>query len=247
MSWLVFDIDRGLSSVGGEKEIVELFGMPPIPVANGGAELKGYLRNLFDKVVTKFKHPASDEELVSTKFVRSKRAESLDLEGIIIDTGSFLAMQQRHTLVGQHGLTTMNRDMWGLHREINEDLYMILKELPVKVIVNMHPDDITDDISGAVEWIPAVKGGHKTNIAGEFTACLKSEYQKGEYVWRTVPHKGWTAVGARGLSLPDPMPQDFTLLFGLYADIGIDNPNIMILGPSKTGKTYALRTLAGLK
>lgn len=246
MSILILDADRSLSTIGGPQQIQALCGMPELTIDNGVPEVYSVLYNLFVAQYVNTQHPVLTGEKQEVEYFLSDKAKALGLDIIVLDTVSRMANQSRRILANtvskQPG--RLDQSAWGDHGEQQMQFYEFLAKLPMTIIANSHLEDLRDDISGGIDWVPAVKGGAKTRVEESFDVVLFSERdQEGNYVWITKPQYSKRAKDRRDL-LPEVIPQDYSLVIPPYKADGIEHPKILCLGRSGTGKTRSLTTIA---
>jgi hypothetical protein len=257
MKVLIFDVDSGLrTNINHEPTRKMVEEIPPIKIADGPRELMSIVGQFARRNEEVVKHPVAGDLKVNRIVTKPEFKES-GVKAIVIDTGSTLATQGRIRIArdqavrAQKPVSTMDQKGWGIHGDEQARLYNFIGHWEdMTVIVNMHVDDVKDDESGRIEWLPAIKGGTKTQVHNYFDAVLftsvdgtiEDKENPERYRWLAAPKRGHIA-GIRAVDLPDVLPQDYQILLDAFHNAGIHDPKILILGPSKTGKTFALRTL----
>jgi len=83
MSFLIFDVDHSLASIGGDLAAAKVSSIKPIKVTNGSSQVTDILSRLFEKKVAKYEHPLLSGEMKVSFFDKSDLAKSNELEGIV--------------------------------------------------------------------------------------------------------------------------------------------------------------------
>lgn len=249
-STLVFDYDGSLASIGGEKKLKEVFGIPPIRIYKGVEQTRAFLKELMKPISKKVKHPLFADVLIEEeRFELTKKALELELDCLVFDTVSALGLQERNQLKAKRGLEMFDQRSWGIYGDTLNSLIYNVCSLPIKTIFNVHIDR-DKELGGEVLELPALKGSTKTEVQKWFDVILYCRVIKDaktkqlKFFWQTKPQEGRYAKDRLGL-LPDLIPQNFCEIFSVYENAGILNPKILVCGDSGTGKTKALETVQG--
>jgi hypothetical protein len=255
MSFLIFDADRSLSTLGGPDAVKALCGgIPSIPVTEGFTSIRATFAKLFQKEKVKTVHPLAGE-IEEEKITLNKAATELKLQGIVLDTYTHAARQEMRQIAGINQKTRQPNQMelqqWGMFGTRNDVLLSLLKELPTWVICNVHLDYDKDGTTGQMMFMPQIGGSTKTMMAQFFDCVFFTKVaQNGttarKYLWDVAPTANKMAkdrVSALGV---EPIEQNFDVVLKAYASKGILNPKILVIGESGTGKTRALSTIPSL-
>jgi hypothetical protein len=247
MSFLIFDIDRSLASIGGIKTAESISSIKPIQITNGLSEVSTVLSKLFIKEQSGYEHPLVQDKIKQTVFKPSSTAQSYELEGIVIDTISHLFRIDMRILESKNKSERMELFDWTkLDRTYNQFISSLI-QLPVWVMVNAHITYDKNDL-GQFLFNPLLKGATKDWI-GEYFDCIlytkiTNTNNRIQYLWQTKPDTQRYAKDR--LDVLDPiMPQDFSMLLNRYREKGIQYPKVLVIGESGTGKTRALTTIKG--
>lgn len=254
MSYLIIDVDKSLSSIGGETGASQISGVPPVPINGGVTQITKILNKLFQEKVKVIEHPlfGKTQELVieAQPFVKEH-----NLEGIVIDTFSVAMKQEIRNITGIDKATgrpkLMEMKDWGLLGRVGEDFLLMLQKLPIWVVINCHIDYDKDGTTGGFYWVPAVQGGTKMEMMKYFdvigfTHIQRVSKEKVEYLWQVRPDGQKFAKDRKGI-LASEIPQNFRLILDGYKAQGDPFPKILIIGESGTGKTSAIKTLTPIK
>ena len=242
MSFLIFDIDHSLASIGGITAAEELCSIKPIQITGGLSEVQIVISKLFRKQSTDYKHPLIADNIEHTSYKLSTTAEEYKLEGIVIDTISHLFLRDMRLLESAKKSERLDLQDWGKLERIYNQFIATLIQLPVWVVVNSHISYDKNDL-GQFLFKPQLKGATKDFI-GEYFDCIlytriRSTNNKTYYTWQTRPDTQRYAKDR--LDVLDPiMPQDFSIVLSRYNAKGIEHPKILVIGESGTGKTRAL-------
>ena len=244
MSFLIFDVDHSLASIGGVSAAEELCSIAPIQVTGGLSELRNVISKLFRMQQTDYQHPLLTDEVKHTSYKLSTLAEQYKLDGIVIDTISHLFLRDMRLLENKNKAERLDLQDWGkLERTYNQFISTLI-QLPVWVVVNSHISYDKNDL-GQFLFKPQLKGATKDFI-GEYFDCIlytriRNTNNKAYYTWQTRPDTQRYAKDR--LDVLDPiMPQDFSIVLSRYNAKGIEHPKILVIGESGTGKTRALLT-----
>lgn len=245
MSFLIFDVDRSLASIGGMKSAETLSSIMPIQITNGLSEVTGVLSKLFTREQADYEHPLIKDRIKQTKFKLSSIAESYGLDGIVIDTISHLFRTDMRILESKNKSERLELFDWSkLDRMYNQFISSLI-QLPVWVLVNSHITYDKNDL-GQFLFNPLLKGATKDWI-GEYFDCILytkiTNTNNGiQYLWQTKPDTQRYAKDR--LDVLEPiMPQDFSILLSRYKEKGIPYPKVLVIGESGTGKTRSLMTI----
>lgn len=247
MSILVFNVDRSLSCIGSPSDIDKLFGIPPVPVTGGMANIRVALDQVFTKKLVPVQHPLFGNQGVSEyTFELSPLAKQHDLKAVVIDTVSHAFRQDLRKLEDARNSKQMEQQDWGKIEQMYNLAVSDAVRYPVPVIWNCHQKYDKDD-TGKFHYQPQMKGSTQHFMEEYFDIVLFTKIltQGGtrRYQWMTKPDASHQAKDRRGL-LPDLMPQDYSVLLKTYAEAGWPAPKILVIGPSGEGKTKSLITLA---
>lgn len=259
MSYLIADVDRSLSSIGGTIGATKLSGLPPVPISHGFSQLNRVMRKFTIRGEREITHPL----LGKTKepFVElTPLAKEHNLQGLVTDTISVAGTQEIQLITAPKAdqkdkdgrLVTENNPMeiqdWGTVGRRGESYMLLNSMLPIWSVVLCHYSYEKDGQSGIMFWGPSVPGNVLKDIMPKlFDVILvsKTVHVKGKnstFTWITKPDNQCPAKDRLGV-LPQEMPQDFGLVFKAYADAGDLIPKILVLGRSGTGKTFSLKTI----
>jgi len=245
MSFLIFDIDRSLASIGGIKTAESISSIKPIQITNGLSEVSTVLSKLFIKEQSGYEHPLVQDKIKQTVFKPSSTAQSYELEEIVIDTISHLFRTDMRILESKNKSERMELFDWTkLDRTYNQFISSLI-QLPVWVLVNAHITYDKNDL-GQFLFNPLLKGATKDWI-GEYFDCIlytkiTNTNNRIQYLWQTKPDTQRYAKDR--LDVLDPiMSQDFSMLLSRYREKGIHYPKVLVIGESGTGKTRSILTL----
>ena len=255
MSILIFDADKSLSAIGGESQIIELFGLPPIKINKGLEEARKYLKGLIQIKKTISKHPVFENlEFEEEHRLLSNNANKFNLNTLVFDTITAMGLQEREIIKRKRmkdipSLNVLDQQGWGMYADsMNSFIHNICSIEDAVIIVTAHIDPDKDHEGYIIEF-PALKGSAKTEAQKWFdvivyTKIIKDK-NKTKYYWITKGSDRKIAKDRKGV-LDDVMPQDFSIILKKYQKAGIQYPKILVLGHSGTGKTYSLKTLKGV-
>ena len=245
MSFLIFDVDHSLASIGGDTAAEKVSSIRPIKVTNGSSQVMEVLSSLFVKKETNYEHPLLPNGMKISFFEKSDMAKTSKLEGIVIDTISHLFRRDMRILEAKNKSERLEIQDWGKLERIYNSLIASLIQMPVWVIVNSHISYDKNDL-GQMLFYPSVKGGTKDFIGEYFDLILYTKVTNAngrvQYLWQTKPDSQRFAKD-RLDALDQYIPQDFSLIIQRYKEKGIENPKILVIGESGTGKTRSMLTL----
>jgi len=245
MSFLIFDVDHSLASIGGDKAAEEISSFPPIKVTDGIADINNIIYKLFNKEDRVYTHPLIPQSIKHSFFKLNDVAKKFQVSGIVIDTISHLFRTDMRILESKNKSERLEFEGWGKLERMYHLLISDLIKLPIWVIVNSHLSYDKNDL-GQFLFYPQLKGSTKDFI-GEYFDCIfftriKNSNNKAQYLWQTKPDNQRFAKDR--LDVLEPfIQQDFGAVINLYKQNGIAYPKILVIGESGTGKTRAIRTL----
>ena len=265
MSWQLLDYDASTGSIGGWKGAEDKLGLRPFTptgVTSMKTPAKSDIRshgfswiygNMFEPKQIVEEHPFFGENPTGeTVWVPKEAARKLNLDGIIIDSVSTMASQELDNIkIRKYGSAEAKllQDDWGVFKSTMMRMWKTLKDTQVSVIGTCHVKRAKDDNQRVVEE-PDIAGSSATEMLRFFDAIIYTRIQKTkgggrEYMWQLAPdERRYAKVRADvGVEIPAMIPQDFGALFGIFEEIGIQFPKVLIIGESGTGKTRSLATL----
>jgi hypothetical protein len=244
--WLIFDSDRSLASIGGPARLVELFGIPPVTVSRGVDEVQDLLKKVMQKVPRMEQHPIFGEQQVGDAFVLNARAQALGMRGIVIDTLSTLGFQSREVICQERKIVTLDKQTWGIYGDKVARFIHLLKSFDIPLVVTCHIARKEME-NGQIE-VPELKGGSVEVIPRFFDVIAyvqtsKNKEGSARYSWIVERDERRVFAKNRGGYLPPVIEPNLSRILERYAEEGIPNPKILILGDAGSGKTYSLQTL----
>lgn len=244
MSFVIFDVDKSLASIGGVNGVEQLSGVKPITINNGIDEIKSIFSKLFIKTTVQEDHPLFSSPIEREIFQMNDKCKELGIEGIVIDTLSHCFRQDMRLLEKANKTGQMEMKDWGKLERMYNDFISKLTSLPMWVIVNSHITYDKDGATGQFYYAPQVKGSTKDSLP-EYFDCVfytKTNKDKKIYTWQTVADS--IKFGKDRLDvLDDYIAQDYSVVLQKYREGGVEYPKILTIGESGTGKTRALMTL----
>lgn len=245
---LVFDYDGSLASVGGEELQQKSFGFPPIRIYKGLEQTRMIIRQLIKPVKSTMTHPLFENASIENEgFELSLKSKEMNLNCIAFDTVTALGLQERSQLKHSKKLDTLDQRSWGVYGDALNSFIYNMCSLPIKMIFNAHIDR-DKDVEGETIEFPALKGSSKTEVLKWFDIVLFTRVSRDPktdeilFQWLTKPQEGRFAKDRLNV-LPEIMPQNFSIVFAKYKEVGIHHPNILVLGDSGTGKSRALASI----
>lgn len=244
---LIFDIDRGLKSIGSDERIEQAFGYRPRRFASSTTLLNTF-NKLFEQHVNITQDELGDVE-EEVYMLRSGR----ELDFFVMDSITAYQAQKKKDEKGTSDRITL--PMWGNIGEAIEDIVVKAVRTNVNAIMIGHTKSEEDKDLGVIKQIPALSGRMKDEIARYFDivayTTVETDKLNGQriYKWIMMANERCDAkcrlesVTKYLLKNNGEMPQDFELLFNLINEGGYEATKMLILGNAGTGKTYALRTL----
>jgi len=167
LSYLICDVDRSLSTLGGDKGVTAISGVPPVPITKGVTQITNIMGRLFQEKVSKIEHPlfgTSTETIIEAQPLAVKN----DLRGIVIDTFSVAMKQEMRQIVGIDKASGRPKQPemrdWGTLARVGEDFLLWLQKLPIWAVVNCHIDYDKDGTTGNFYWVPQISGGTKMEL-----------------------------------------------------------------------------------
>jgi len=251
MSYFFLDTDKSTASIGGPEAVERMFGIPPLEITGGAEQVRKILREkLSEEVLETIDHPLFHDSGSKRRVIRLKsKVRKLGMNGLIIDSLSTLGYQTREALKAEYKTPSMDLQLWGKYGERMMALIEVIKDLEVPVIITAHVDRDRDENGGPIE-VPALKGAAKLEAARFFDVIVYTQIKQSRKGGRDF---SWQIIGdARRSQAKSRLPyetdtgiidQDFGPILKHYKDHGIDNPKILVIGDSGTGKTTSLKTL----
>ena len=251
--WAFFDVDKSTASIGGEKGIRRLFGMPAVKVNYGVDQAKTLLQEITTVEEVEETHELFSRTSSEKRVVFNDAGMEANVHGLIIDTLSLLFRQQKEMVVrerrreGKKDLKAMDKRAWGLIRDDIDAFMGKLSNCDFPVVVNCHSKSQENAIGKEV-LKPEIQGSAQEAMLAypDLTAyCVTGDeapkgHKYGWFIGKDTTHED---TKSRAHGLPDVIPQDFQILMDAFQDVGQPNPFILILGKAGQGKTSALRTL----
>ena len=81
MSFLIFDVDHSLASIGGDIAAEKVSSIKPIKVTNGSSQVTGVLSSLFTKKEINYEHPLLPGGMKMSVYDKNDLAKNNKLEG----------------------------------------------------------------------------------------------------------------------------------------------------------------------
>ena len=245
MSFLIFDVDHSLASIGGDLQAEKLSAIKPIKVTNGSSQVIDVLSSLFIRKETDYEHPLLSKGIKRSVYELSELAKNNKLEGIVIDTISHLFRTDMRILESKNKSERLEIQDWGKLERVYNSLISSLIHIPSWVIVNSHITYDRNDL-GQFLFFPQLKGSTK-EFLGEYFDCIlytrvTNTNGRIQYMWQTKPDTQRYAKDRLDV-LEQYIPQDFSLILHRYKEHGITYPKILVIGESGTGKTRSMLTL----
>jgi hypothetical protein len=250
ISYLILDVDKSLSSIGGYTAATTLSGLPPVPINSGFSQLNRVMKKLVSRGERAIDHPIFGKSM--EPFVElTALAKQNNLQGVVTDTFTVASQQEIQLITAPQMVDGEPRQMelkdWGVLGQRGTSYLMLNSLLPIWSVTLGHMNYEKDGATGIMFWQPALAGGTKDQMPKFFDVILvcRTVHTKGKesvFTWLTRPDNQFPAKDRLGV-LPAEMPQDFKLVFEAYAKAGVLNPKILVLGKSGSGKTYSLRTI----
>lgn len=244
---LIYDFDKGLSSIGSDERIKEVFGYLPRRFIRCQSAI-----DLFEKT-----HKPSvirvEDALGTTEQESYTIDPKLGIDFEVLDSITAWQAQKKREVKGKASKITLNQ--WGDIGEAVEDLVFRLTRTDTNIIVTGHTKTEKDDNAGILRFIPALSGRMKDEIARHFdivayTRAIKEE-KKGttSYFWQLTADESHAAkcrletVSDYIMKSNGLIAQDYGLLWSLVKKGGYKAVKMLVLGEAGTGKTFSLRTL----
>lgn len=253
MSFLVFDVDKSLASVGGDPGVAKLSGIPPVPIVHGVRQINGIFDKLFRIVVKDFSHPIFGKTQLPTPEMLPLCIEQ-HVQGAVIDTLSVAMKQEIRNITldpksGQQ--KQMQMQDWGTLGRFGDDFFYRVANAPFWVVVMCHLDYDKDQATGNFFWVPQIQGGTKMETMKHFDviafATVAGKGKSREFKFIVNPDELRTLAKDRLNVLQGPeVTQDLGAIIKAYQSAGIPNPKILVVGLSGSGKTTSIKTLQSL-
>jgi len=252
---LYLDTERSWKTLGTDKEILDIFGYPRIPVETWGTYLgmlfksKSFPDGIFSSAIV--------DEVITLGPIKRKIAthrwfnahKDFVLDCVVIDTFTEVVKQFQRDLAGSNSKMTMGQ--WGEMKFVLDKMLSVLSPLPVSLILNCHSKMVKDDTEGILKVQPYIEGSTKEDISKWFdfvfyTKVVKDKANKYHYVWVTKRDEKYIHAKDRSDSFEPEIPQDYTSIFNIVKEKKWDNAKVMVIGDPGSGKTYSLKTLKGV-
>jgi len=249
MSFLIFDVDHSLASIGGEKAAEEISSIQPIKITEGIIQIKDVLSKLFIKQSREYSHPLIPQNITHSFYELNDLAKKVQLNGLVIDTISHLFRMDMRAIESKNKSERIELQDWGKLERMYNQFITELIQLPMWVIVNSHISYDKNDL-GQFLFYPQLKGSTKEFI-GEYFDCIlftriKNSNNKIHYLFQTKPDSQRFAKDRLDV-LEEFIPQNLGAVITRYRQQGIEFPKILVIGESGTGKTKAIRSLSPRK
>lgn len=268
MSFLLFDYDRSLASIGGEEGAADILGVPPVRMSSGVTHLKDTIQNVVKPEKKEIQHPIlGGTGETETRIVPNEKGQEVGLEGLIIDSGSRLAqyekqktrerMNEQRKADGKEPLDSLDRSWWGQYGDMMTRFWRMMSKMDLTVIVTSHEKVDKDDV-GRRYHAPNIKGSSADRMIEYFDVVLYHRAEgNGEdltFWWQTRQTETRPAKDRKGLLEPRMeffkggklLKGGYAKIIGDYRKAGIEHPKILAVGESGRGKTLSLQTLGPL-
>jgi len=267
VTYLLFDYDRSLSSIGGKGGVEDALGLPPIQMTDGVSRFMQTLKSVYRWKEITLNHPVLGEAVQQTerRIVPNEQGQEHDLGGIVVDSFTRLAqyelektaerMNAQREQEGKKALDNLSRSWWGNYGERLTRCFAMFAKMDSTVICTAHEAIDSDDVGKRYRTVN-MKGAAASKIPEYFdvVAFLGSDgdgKDKDRYVRVTdsptyrqakdrldvLDEKVYFVRG--GELVPDALSSVVTT----YRENGTPYPNILLVGPSGAGKTLLLGTL----
>lgn len=244
---IVFDVDKSLSTIGSVEEQTEVFGIQPIPLMGGIDQINEYLDRFLEINAVPIEHDLLGT--IGEKYVVSfnEKAKEMGINILGIDSLSVLGMQERAMIMKKDQLELMELQSWGKYGDRMTKFINKLSKTDFKVICTCHSKRDKDENGLPIE-VPALKGASADEAPRFFDVIVYTQVSASNeattYSWVINPTRRYTfAKNRKGVFKEQSIPQDFGLIYEKYAEIGIDNPRILVIGDSGQGKSWSLQTI----
>ena len=240
---LLFDTEDGSKTLGGESNVQELFGCPPLK-PDSWVAFRDTLASLYVEKKVEVQKKITPELTIKEIQTKTVLKNGAQMDGIVIDTFSEISKKFQRSLTGADDKMKLNQ--WGVLKSGLDKCLEFIMKIPGVIVATSHTKiQIMDD--GSSEEIPYIDGSTKDDIAKWFDFVLytftKKVKGKEQYMWRTRHSSRYVNAKDRTNLLDDEIPQDFQLVLNAAREKGFDNCRILLLGKSGTGKTHSLSTL----
>lgn len=244
---LIIDTDRSLSSLASDERIEQVFGYKPRRFLNSKS-VENFRDNMFERFVE-----TTEDELgpIENEYWRLRTGR--DVNYIVWDSLTSFQGIKRDELKSESSSGKLRIQDYGDLADSLEGLVTVFERSDIPFVAICHTKQ-TDDGSGISKYVPSLQGRMKEELFRHFDIVAYSLVQSDDagnrsFVWQILADEYRDAkcrfeeVTKWAASKHGYIPQDFGLLTAKIKDAGYTKFNMLIIGPSGTGKTYSLRTL----
>jgi DNA segregation ATPase FtsK/SpoIIIE-like protein len=247
MKTLYFDLEHGSQTLGSESTIQKMFGYTVLSPGSWDA-----FQNIIGQIYTK-KNVEVDKKIGA--LIIKEQQESVVLrdnaptvDAVVVDTFSELSKKFMRSLVNKNTGKMMLQD-WGKLKNKLDGCLEFVTQIPGVVICNCHSKIQTMD-DGQNKLLPYIDGSTKEDIAKWFDFVFYTKTNVGikgdaEYTWVTGRSEKYDHAKDRTGTLEREIPQNYQLVLDAANKSGFNGSKILVIGTPGSGKTYALKTLAG--
>lgn len=246
---LILDTDRSLASLASDDRIEQVFGYRPRRFLNSNS-----LLNLIDKMFERCVETYEDE-LGTAEQEYFRLREGKELHYVVLDSLTAFQQIKRKELKDESTTGRLRIQDYGELADSMEDVLYGLLGSNVPFIATCHTKAV-DDGYGGTKFVPSLQGRMRDELFKHFdivayTIVRTDDDGNRQYLWQIVADEARDAkcrfeeVTKWAMKQPTKglIHQDFALLTAKIKDSGFNKFNMVIIGPSGTGKTYSLRTL----
>jgi len=267
MKYLLFDYDRSLSSIGGDKGVQKALGLPPIQMTDGVQRFMQTLKSVYRWKEVTLDHPVLGEAAQQTekRIVPNEQGQEHDLGGIVVDSFTRLAqyelaetigrMNAQREQEGKEPLDNLSRSWWGNYGDRLTRCFAMFAKMDASVICTAHEAIDSDDVGKRYHTVN-MKGSAADKIPEYFdvVAFVGADgdgKDKDRYL-RVADSPAYRQAKDRLDVLDekvyfvrdgDLVPDALSGVVETYQDHGTPYPNILLIGPSGAGKTLLIGTL----
>ena len=240
---LMFDTEHGSHTLGGEKEIQEMFNCPVLKPAQF-SDFRKIITDMYTVQRVEVDKKISDDFVIKEVQEKTILKNGIEINTLIIDSFSELAKKYQRSLLDKSG--TMKLMAWSKLKNTLDTLLEFITKVPGVLVVTCHSKTETLE-DGRTKIKPYIDGSTKEDISKWFDFVLytytKRNGKSEDYMWRTKHSEIFEHAKDRTDLLPSDIKQDFQPVIAAAKERGFSNVRIMVVGSPGTGKTKSLETL----
>ena len=247
MKILLIDLENGYKSIGSKETIKEKFGLPLLNF-NDFTSFRNFIGQLWSRKKVERQIKVGNVSVPQSSY-EIKAKEGVEIDCLVIDTGSEMAKKYARELKGK--AEQLQLKQWGKLKETLDSFFSFTNAIPSSLVVNCHSKMQEDNENGVIRVMPYIEGSTKVDVGKWFdfvfyTKVRKTKDGSHKFMWVTARDEHYCQAKDRTQLLDAEIPQDYSIVFDAINKRGWDTAKVLVIGEPGSGKTLSLRTLTNM-